>query len=55
MANSLGRLAVTAKEQGRLDEAAANLRRGIEILTAAEGDSSPALATMWANLTPVLT
>jgi serine/threonine-protein kinase len=51
---ALGRLAVTAKEQNRLDEAAASLRRGIEILTAAEGDASPSLAAMWANLGVVL-
>ncbi|KAB2894011.1 MAG: tetratricopeptide repeat protein, partial [Kofleriaceae bacterium] len=53
-ANSLGRLAVTAKQQQRLDEAAGYLRRAIDILTAAEGDSSPSLATMWANLGVVL-
>jgi tetratricopeptide (TPR) repeat protein len=54
MATAMGRLAVTAKEQGRLDEAAALLTRAIDIITAAEGDASPQLATMWANLGVVL-
>ncbi|MCL4226427.1 MAG: serine/threonine-protein kinase [Myxococcales bacterium] len=54
LALSLGRLAVAAKELGRLDESAAALRRSIEILTAAEGELSPSLATAWANLGVVL-